>query len=74
MNETPPPKPPQKLESVNRLLGRVHRDEAAGFRGLASRLLAAELAADWPQVAAVRASLVEIAHELEALAAKRDPP
>lgn len=55
------------------LLAEVLRDEAAAARGIAQSLYAAEMAADWKAVAAVRAELVRTSLELEAEAEREHP-
>ncbi len=63
------PKPPP-LVSVHHVRATILRAEAAGFREIASKLLTAEMAADWSKVAAVRAELVAVSLDLEAEASQ----
>lgn len=61
---------PKKLQSVGDLTADSLRKSAAAARGVASALYLAEMSADWPAVAAVRAMLIETSLELEGLAIK----
>lgn len=58
----------KKTESANAKIARAIREEAAGYRVIASKLLTAELAGEWKLVADARAMLVEAAMVLEEVA------
>ncbi len=65
-------KPPVRRISLRELEAQTTREQAGAIRSWGARILAAEMRADWKEVAAIRAELAATALALEALAVAQE--